>query len=147
MGFSLWVFPLSFKTDSFGWVILLLIACFLIIHLGNCSDELNLTGTMNVRSGRSVTYVNKTIFFDSSVGPIFRNQGSLSLVNCRIGPLMDPVDFAQSYGAMLYLENVTVISRARIVVILVAIRDYAHVGKFEQTLGIYKGNECANLFR
>jgi hypothetical protein len=65
---------------------------------------------MNVRSGRSVTYVNRTIYFDSSVGPVFSNQGSISLFNCQIVPLREPVDFVQSYGGTLYLENVTVIN-------------------------------------
>jgi hypothetical protein len=65
---------------------------------------------MYVQSGKSVTYVNKIIYFDSSEGPIFRNQGSISLVNCQIVPLRDPVNFVQSSGGTLYLENVTVIN-------------------------------------
>jgi hypothetical protein len=63
---------------------------------------------MNVQSGKSLKYLNRTIYFDSSIGPIFNNQGSLSLINCKIVPLQDPVDFLQSNGGSLYLENVTV---------------------------------------
>ena len=92
------------KLGCFGWVVLLLIVCFLPIHVGNCSDELTLTETMNIRSGRSMTYVNRTIYFDSSVGPVFSNQGSLSLINCQIVSLRDPVDFVKSYGGTLYFQ-------------------------------------------
>jgi len=94
------------------YLLLIVLVLFFLAHdkLGSCSTELVITGPVNIRSGRSLTYQNKTIYYDSSESPVFSVSGSLTLVDCQVIPLRDPVDFIHTTGGSVYLENVSVIN-------------------------------------
>ncbi len=92
--------------------IFIVLVCISLHHeeICVCSDELVITSTVTVRSGKSKTYENLTIYYDSSMGPVFDASGSLRMINCKVVPLNGPVDFIESYEGEVYLENVTVIN-------------------------------------
>lgn len=76
--------------------------------IGRCSHETTFTAPVKVRTGRTVTYENMTIYYDSSSSPVFTVSGSLRLINCEIIPLREPIDLIESNGGSVFLKNVTV---------------------------------------
>ena len=93
-------------------LILVILAGFFLAqeNVVSCSNELVITEPVIIRSGRSLTYQNKIIYYDSSTGPVFSSSGSLTLIDCQIIPLRDSVDFIHTFDGNVYLENVTVIN-------------------------------------
>ena len=73
----------------------LLVLCFLFLNVevGRCTTDETITTPVVVRSGRTQAYENTTIYYDSSLSPVFTVSGSLRMVNCKVIPLGEPVDF------------------------------------------------------
>ena len=76
----------------------------------NGSNESRIVNTIKVNSGQSITMQDLVIYYDSSTSPVFNVLGTLRLINCKVIPLRDSVDFIHAYDGSLYLENVTMIN-------------------------------------
>lgn len=93
-------------------IFLFILTCFFLYQYAPVkgSEELTLTDTIVIKSGRSLTYENKVIYYDSSVSPVFYCSGSLTLKDCQVIPMGDSVDLVHTFFGSVYMENVTMVN-------------------------------------
>lgn len=98
------------RNKAFG--LMMVVICFSFIHsyAAYASNEVTFTSPVMVKSGKTVSYQDTTIYYDSTVSPAFDVRGALRMINCKVVPIAGPVGFIETYEGEVYLENVTVIN-------------------------------------
>lgn len=79
-------------------------------NFSQSNGEITLSGTRIINDEETLNYTNKTIYYDSSIGPIFQIYGTLVLQDCVIIPLQGAIDFLSGNGGAVFLENISLMN-------------------------------------